>query len=222
MQALHSSSALGINVFEYWQRIGQVPTIAAACGFCEKESQVSESIVFEDKYMIDTRLVTAPNIDAVIQNKRDANYKLFAVECKFSEAYVGRRHAGFKPKYFDAAIDQQALWGKIPRLHALAQSMCPDDTQFEYLHVSQLIKHVLGLKKVVGKTGFRLMYLWYDVLEEPGAIHRKEIETFKDVAVSDGIKFHAMSYQELIAKMFNELEPEHSEYVEYLRERYLS
>ena len=34
MQAVHSSSALSVNIFQYWQKIGQVPLIAAACGFC--------------------------------------------------------------------------------------------------------------------------------------------------------------------------------------------
>ncbi|MFA5877676.1 MAG: hypothetical protein WC880_04960 [Candidatus Paceibacterota bacterium] len=221
MQALHSSSALGVNVFEYWQKIGQMPTIAAACGFCETESQVSERIVFEDKYMIDTRLVTAPNIDVVIHNNGDSNEKLFAVECKFSEAYGGRGHAGFKPKYFDSLIDQEALWGTIPNLHAIALSMCPDDAQFEYLHVSQLIKHILGLKKAVGEGKYKLMYLWYDVPGEPGAKHKAEIEIFKEAALSDGVKFHTMSYQELIANMSNELSPEHSEYIKYLGTRYL-
>jgi len=33
MQAVHSSSALGVNIFQYWKRINQVPAIAAACRF---------------------------------------------------------------------------------------------------------------------------------------------------------------------------------------------
>ena len=36
MQALHSSSALGVNVFHYWQSNRQFGEIAAACGFCKK------------------------------------------------------------------------------------------------------------------------------------------------------------------------------------------
>ena len=53
MQAVHSSSALGVNVFQYWQNIQQVSIIASACGFCRKGNAVSEKIVFEDKYPID-------------------------------------------------------------------------------------------------------------------------------------------------------------------------
>jgi len=42
MQALHSSSALGVKIFQYWQKINQVPVIAAACGLCRKGNTVSE------------------------------------------------------------------------------------------------------------------------------------------------------------------------------------
>ena len=36
MQAVHSSSALGVNIFHYWQTIGQVPVIAAPSVYVEK------------------------------------------------------------------------------------------------------------------------------------------------------------------------------------------
>ena len=56
MQALHSSSALGVNIFQYWQEKNQVPVIAAACGFCREGNGISTKIVFEDKYSIDPKL----------------------------------------------------------------------------------------------------------------------------------------------------------------------
>jgi len=34
MQAVHSSSALGVNIYQYWKSISEVPVIAAACGLC--------------------------------------------------------------------------------------------------------------------------------------------------------------------------------------------
>jgi hypothetical protein len=49
MQALHSSSALGVNIFQYWQDIDQVSVIAAACGFCQSGNNISKKIVFEEK-----------------------------------------------------------------------------------------------------------------------------------------------------------------------------
>ena len=49
MQAVHSSSALGVDIFQYWQKLNQVPVIAAACGLCLKSNNVSNKIVFKVK-----------------------------------------------------------------------------------------------------------------------------------------------------------------------------
>ena len=65
------------------------------------------------------------------------------------------------------------------------------------------------------------MYLWYDVLGQDGSVHRKEIDTFSEVAKSDGIKFHAMSYQNLIVKLSREYRNEHPDYIQYVSGRYL-
>jgi len=113
------------------------------------------------------------------------------------------------------------LWEDIPNLHELAESLCPDDKKFTYLHAAQLIKHVLGLKKEFLKHGFRLLYLWYDVLGEEGATHRKEIEDLSEVMKADSVKFHSLSYQELITQLSNDYRQEHKKYITYLTERYL-
>ena len=68
--------------------------------------------------------------------------------------------------------------------------------RYEYLDVPQLLKHILGLKSSY-PDGFTLLYLWYDVLGEEGAIHRKEINTFSEVVKDDDIRFHSISTQEL-------------------------
>jgi hypothetical protein len=217
MQAVHSSSALGVNVFQYWQKINQVPVIAAACRLCAKGNKISEKIVFEDKYAIDSEFPIAPNIDVVFYNSDSSTIKRFAVECKFSEAYAQQGHTGLKPKY----MNLNELWQDIPALYHLAESLCPHDNHFKYLHAAQLIKHILGLKKAFGKKRFRLLYLWYDVLGEGGVIHKREVEEFLEIAHSDGIKFHTLSYQELIIKLSNEYRYNHGEYVRYLSERYL-
>jgi hypothetical protein len=217
MQALHSSSALGVNVFHYWKRIRQVSVIASACGFCRKGSVVSEKLVFEDKYQIDDRFQLSPNIDVVFHNSDSSQFKRFAVECKFSEAYSSRKHGGLKRAYFDLPL----LWQDIPALHKLAKSISPNDNLFEILHPAQLIKHILGLKAQFGKNGFRLLYLWYDVPAKEGAFHRDEIEKFIKVTKADDIHFHAMSYQELITTLSQEYRDKHPEYLKYLSDRYL-
>lgn len=219
MQAVHSSSALGVNVFQYWQSIKQTSVIASACGFCRKGNTVSEKIVFEDKYPVDDNFndfPIAPNIDVVFHNSDSSRFKRFAVECKFSEAYGSQKHGGLNPKY----LKLTKLWSDIPSLFGFAESICPDE-YFLHLHSAQLIKHILGLKRKFGKNGFRLLYLWYDVLGEEGAVHRSEIEKFSEKAKADGIYFDAMSYQELIIIMSKEYRQEHANYIKYLSERYL-
>lgn len=216
MQAVHSSSALGVNIFQYWQNINRPAKIAHACKFCLKSTQISTNIRFEVKYPIDDRFPKPPNMDVVIENQPLAKYKVYAVECKFSEAYSGRGHGGIKEKYLSLDI-----WDDIPQLHQLAMALSPHDRQNEYLHSAQLIKHILGLKRAYGKTDFRLLYLWYDTLGATGAKHHEEIEHFAEVAKADGILFHAMSYQELIIWMAKHYRLDHLKYIEYISGRYL-
>ena len=219
MQAVHSSSALGVNLFLYWQNIGQVSAVASACGFCRKGNDISEKIVFEDKYPVDDNLdkfPKAPNIDVVFHNTASTQFKRFAVECKFSEAYGPQKHGGLKPAYLELI----QLWSDIPNLYNFAKSISPDEN-FSHLHSAQLIKHILGLKRKFGKNGFRFLYLWYDVLGKEGAVHQEEIDKFYEIVKADGIYFKALSYQELILTLSKEYRQEHASYIKYLSERYL-
>ena len=205
MQAVHSSSVLGVNVFQYWKAVSAVPVIAAACGLCRRGSQVSRDIRFEEKVPIGDSFPRAPNIDVVIHNGPGATIQRFAVECKFSEAYGAYRHGGLKPKYLDCAD----IWSGIPRLRAFAERICPRDDDFAHLHPAQLVKHILGMKRQFGPDGFRLLYLWYDVVGGQGKRHRDEAARFADIAKRDGIRFHSLTYQELIVKLHRDLRDEH-------------
>ena len=217
MQAVHSSSALSVNIFQFWQTIRKVSLIAAACGLCRKGNTTSQKLVFEDKYPIHQKFKYPPNIDVVIHNSDKATVKRFAIECKFSEAYGGRKHSGLSKRYKN--LDY--IWNDIPATYDFAKTICPNDTKFRYFHPAQLVKHILGLKRKFAKEGFRLLYLWYDVLGEEGSVHRKEIEAFSEVVKSDGVKFHSLSYQELIVKLSNEYRSEHEKYIRYISDRYL-
>ena len=217
IQAVHSSSALGVNIFQYWKSISEVSVIAAACGLCRKGSDVSFDIHFEEKFPINDSFGFHPNIDVVIHNKSAAKFQRFAIECKFSEAYGGRKHGGLKKKYLEC----HDVWDDIPELRWFSKRISPDDNKFKHLHPAQLIKHVLGLKRQFGRNGFRLLYLWYDVPGEEGKCHRDEVTEFASVAKSDGIKFHSITYQKLIAKMAKDLRQSHGDYIKYMTERYL-
>ncbi|MEK6616420.1 MAG: hypothetical protein AABZ32_09960 [Bacteroidota bacterium] len=215
MQALHSSSALAVNVFQYWMT-RNISTIASACGLCNKDNTNPKSISFERKFEIDEKFQFSPNIDVVIENSSNFNFKVFAIECKFTEAYSTMSHLGLKEKY----ISLESIWDDIPNIFQLARSISPNDNDFIYLHPAQLIKHILGLKRKYGKNGFRLLYLWYDTFGEEGFGHKKEIERFTKIGQDDGIKFHSLSYQELILRLRMNCLDEHSEYVNYLSNRY--
>ena len=218
MKALHSSSAIAVNIFQYWSKIEKVPQIAHACGLCMASNHGSEKICFEKKYPIDAAFQYPPNIDVVIENSKSTQYKVFAVECKFSEAYRSRKHDGIKPKY----LGLEDLWKDIPEIHKLAKRISPEDQYFKHLHPAQLIKHILGLKKEYGsKRAFRLLYLWYDVHGEESYTHRQEIEKFKEIAKADGIKFSAHSYQRLITKLAKDYYEGNEKYIHYISDRYL-
>jgi hypothetical protein len=191
--------------------------IAAACRFCKTGSEVSQSIKFEEKYPVHDGFKKHPNIDVVIHNRAGSKFKRFAIECKFSEAYQGRQRHGLKAKY----LDLDNLWAGLSNLRELAVEISPDDRRFQHLHPAQLIKHTLGLRRQFGSRGFRLAYLWYDVPGADGHRHRQEIELYAKTARADGLYFHALSYQELIATLVTKQHVEHSEYINYMSDRYL-
>ena len=178
---------------------------------------MSFDIRFEEKYPIKDSFGYHPNIDVVIHNTPTAKIRRFAIECKFSEAYGAHKHGGLKPK----CLECDDIWGGIPKLRAFAERISPYDRDFMHLHPAQLVKHILGLKRQLGRNGFRLLYLWYDVFGEQGKRHRDEIAEFASIAKQDGIKFHSLTYQELIATLATQCRTEHHEYIRYLTERYL-
>jgi len=202
--------------FSVLDSINYVHHIASACGLCNRTTKVSKRILFEVKYPATDSFRFSPNVDVVIENSSVSRYKVYAIECKFTETYGGRDHSGLKAKYLDLEI-----WEEIPHLHKLARFISPKDYQFQYLHAAQLIKHILGLKRAFGKTAFRLLYLWYDAFGSEGASHREEINIFLETAKLDGIAFHDMSYQELIVKLASDHRASHKKYVEYITSRYL-
>jgi len=217
MCAVHSSSAIGVNIFQYWKD-KDISQIAYSLGLCSKDDKLANEIHFEQKFEINSKFNKSPNIDVVINNSNDAQIKAYGIECKFSEAYSSRNHPGLKEKYLNEIGDQ---WDDIYNLEKLAVKISPNDNLFEHLHPAQLIKHILGMKKRYSKKGFKLLYLWYDVLGEEGYKHRKEIEEFSEITKNDNIMFHAISYQELIMKLKNEFYEGNEKYVNYLIDRYL-
>ena len=156
MNAVHSSSALGVNVFHYWRSRGLLVEIAQAC---RVPSTQIEGMRFEAKYPIHDRFMKSPNLDVVIDYAPASGLKVTGIECKFNEPFGGWGKKGLKSVY----LDHDEFWADLPNLRELAAQVSPDNTRFVALDAPQLIKHTLALKRACGRTGFRLLYLHYDV-----------------------------------------------------------
>ncbi len=249
MKALHSSSAIVVNLFHYWQGKDLSPLLNACkltsrnnkTGYLIKNigsaspqeipvlpSPLNYEIKFEEQFEIcanKAQFPHSPNIDVVIHSPLSD----IAIESKFTEPYNSRKHEGLKQKY----IENVSFWDDLPNLYKLAKEISPDDTRFQHLDAAQLIKHILGLKKSCDKYNsqlgsgrhlkhsFHLLYLWYDVIGKEGGEHRKEIEQFAEIAQRDHIKFSHITYQEVIMKLSKEFYAGNEDYLNYITDRYL-
>lgn len=216
IQALHSSSALTINLFDYWTTAPDLSLLFSTLGLSRAGSQLSGEIHFEQKFSIDDRFRYPPNLDVVIFPSEPLKFKAVAVECKFTEGYSSRKHSGLDQKYFT----NDGVWEKLSSIKHLAHEISPDDRRFKYLHAAQLVKQILGLNRKFGHSRYLFFYLWYDALGEPGFRHRQEVEEFSDIVWSDGVLFRSITFQEFIVKLARHRE-QHKEYVAYLTGRYL-
>jgi hypothetical protein len=215
MQALHSSSALVVNAFDYWKSINDKSSMAKSLYIPSiKISRIS----FEKKYpIINDSNVKSPNVDVVIEYE---NKDCCAIECKFTEPFNNRqREHGLKERYFE----DSEIWDTIPNIRRLVSNDSKKIEDFKKLHAEQLIKHILGLLTYYNyrKDRFRLIYLYYDVFGEDGYIHGKEIEEFKEIVKRDEINFQAISWQEFICNLCFNCSNQHNKYTKYLFERYI-
>lgn len=212
MQAVHSSSALCCNVFEYWR--GRPAVIAKACGL----PQSGATIAFEQKLPIDSsQFRYAPNLDAVVRYT-SGPFDLIAIESKFSEPFSTRVHAGVKAAYLGASCSD--FWRGFPVLKKLAGKMSPDNRAYTYLDAAQLLKHILGLSRNAKKK-FQLLYLYYAVPGQAGATHADEVADFIALAKRDGVTVSVLTYQDLIVRLLHAGGDGDAAYSNYVAERYL-
>lgn len=207
--ALHSSSALAVNVFGYWHDNSE-RRVAAALGF---DCDVS-GICFERKYPtgVGTR---SPNMDVTLTL---ADGGLLAIESKFSETYTSGGRKVIQEKYFPPG---RKLWAEngLPGAQQLAERYRNGES-FEYLDATQLLKHLLGLGKQLGNSSWHLMLLWYDVGNEQARVMHEEIKRFSDLLGEDGRRFCALTYQQFWKSLASNLGIDHDAYRTYIDSRY--
>lgn len=210
MCALHSSSALVANVFDYWSERDARP-LFQALGADEPD----ESIQFEVQFP--TGLAgEPPNLDIAVRLRSGTT---LAIESKFCEWLTPKSGSKppFKDKYFAPVADR---WSRacLPNCQQLANEMQARTERFAHLDAPQLLKHALGLGTTL-KGQFALWYLWYDSCSPEADRHRHEIDRFA-ARVGDELRFRALTYQELFEALSQRCGAESSAYLAYLRGRY--
>lgn len=214
MSALHSSSALVVNLFQYWQGKDTSPLLEALIK--NNDKTINTKIKFEGKFEIDKNKKKFPkpaNLDVTIELLE--KNKIIAIESKFTEPY-GSVNVKISKSYLEESLWK---WNKYSDLKNLTEKIYNKKSNFQYLDAAQLIKHILGLKNSKYKENFTLLYLWYDVPgTEESKEHQKEIEAFASIAKADGIDFRHITYQKVIDNL-NKLCPEecHQDYINYLK-----
>jgi hypothetical protein len=208
MQALHSSSALVVNIFEYWWQSSKIQVIANLCGFEGRASAMR----FEATHL--TPANSTPHLD--VEFTAD-NSEVLAIESKFTEHYQRHTRQTLKEKYM-----QSGIWDGLPECEKLAREIYDgrlNRSLFEYLDAPQLLKHILGLYNDCGDH-FKLVYLWYHKPSPETEKHKQEIIRFKD-RIDKRVSFRDMTHQELFENM-KRLSNVDTHYVSYLAERYFS
>jgi hypothetical protein len=201
-----SSSALALNMFQFWCR-GDRTLLARAIG----RSDIS-AIHFERCHPTGNRHARA-NLDVEIESSSEP---VLAIESKLREPFG--HHAPLAPSY----LEKTELWRQLPRCLEIAKACTREPGSFQRLDVPQLLKHILGLTR--SRAPFELLYLWYDpsrLLTEhergPVEQHARELDRFAS-EIAPEVRFRHMTYQQL----FDRLRDANSDYVEYMHARYFA
>ena len=209
MKALHSSSALAVNVFDSWVE-GDKTALQTAL---QLDTAIT-AISFETQYP--TNLTgNPPNLDVTLEL---ADGFTIGIESKFSEWLTPKSTSKepLKSKYFPSG---EGLWGQrgLPKSQLLAEQMNKGDVQFRYLDAAQLLKHALGMATQLGDR-FSLYYIYLDWPGKESALHAEEIGQFADL-VDPELEFRVITYQQLLSG-FQGASGVDTDYLEYLCERY--
>ncbi|MGQ0816111.1 MAG: PGN_0703 family putative restriction endonuclease [Gemmatimonadota bacterium] len=207
IHALHSSSALAVNVFDYWTTRDRT-RLAAALNL----GYPVEEIRFEQQFPtgVGSR---SPNIDVVLYV---ANERALAIESKFCEPFSPRSKT-IQDKYFPRRGKLWARAGLEGAQHAA--DALRSASRFKFVDAPQLLKHMLGLART--RLQWHLLLLWY---VPPNYRQRmsNEAEDFRTLLRGDAARFSVMSYQALWHRLYPAVASADAEYAEYLNDRYFA
>ena len=213
MKALHSSSALVVNVFDYWRRQNRIEDIARCCG----AQGTINGMEFEKAHPIKGMDRTPPHLDVEFTGSIP-----LAIESKFTETYHRKTRRDNKNTHLDLYLGHRDIWNGIPKVKGLAETIVQQSgarSDFEYLDVPQLIKHILGLTCSYHDQ-FSLLYIWYKIDSNEAKQHEQELAQFS-ISIKDEMDFQTTTYQDLF-KRIRHLPDVDAAYLEYLERRYFS
>ena len=208
ISAVHSSTALAVNAFDYWRHKKDLAPWSAVFG-----EQLTE-IAVERKYKF--WRWTPANLDIILFGQ-----KTIAIESKFTEPF--QTHRGVKEPFSQAYFqhENESIWKALPRCRQFASEITEAGPCYEMLCAEQLIKHSLGLR--ADGRPYLLVYLWFDpscLGDEAFAQanqHRAEIDDFVE-RVGTEIPLRTLTYQELFEELV--IGSDDSQYRDYMSERY--
>ena len=186
MQALHSSSALAVNVFQYWKQIAEVPVIAAACGLCQPGSTSAQDLVFEEKYPVNEAFEKSPNINVVIHNREESRIRRLAIECKSQKPTAIATPQRAQTRYLEECGRSGKTFQRCPscRNHFTARQAVPHLT-------CALIQQHPRTEAGVGRTGFRSS-IFGTTSRPDGDLHHKRSRR-SPPRLGDGVMFHSLT-----------------------------
>ena len=217
MRAVHSSSVLVANFFDYWTNRNKIP-ILTALGI---DLKGVTALDFEKQFP--TGLDGPPaHPDVAITHGTG----VVAVESKFTEHLkrsVTKGKSEFTGSYFPKSC---GLWAQKSLFYCQAladelwdEELCGSKQQFKYLDPRQLLKHALGLAMQRGNR-FSLYYLYYDWPNDRSEAHKREIDLFTE-RVGAEVRFKSLTYQDVFERL-KDFGKADSEYLDYLEARYFT
>jgi hypothetical protein len=209
MKAVHSSSALVCNFFEYWRDKDKI-SLKKSLGL---RSNI-KLFTFEQKFSMGMQ-GTMPNLDLFLLLEDGSP---IGIESKFTE-WMEKTDSKFADSYFANGVKRWSKAG-LPKCQELAEEIYSKKQSKGYLDEAQLLKHALGIANKLGKQA-TLVYLYYDLDEksEVGRIHKEEIREFKD-RINGELNFHEKTYQTVFQKLEKLEKAKHEDYLKYLKRRY--
>jgi hypothetical protein len=191
--AVHSSSALAVNCFAWFNKPDRLSHIALL------DNNGARSFRFERKFPIFAK-GKAPNIDIVV----DRDSELIVIESKLTE-HLSKTKPKLSASYDRLAppgIAETCWWGVYQQAKT---------SKSQYLDIAQLLKHYFGLRThqltLEIKKPIRFLYLFWEPLNaadiEVFRQHRRECEILAQATATSEIPFLWMSYLDLWKQWLN-------------------